>query len=96
MGGDGSAESRAPVRLRGVIIPAAWDEQGRTVRVALATHDEREIGILPDRLGREALERVRREVEITGILKQAPRGGLLEILEIREIGPASIRREGPD
>ena len=79
--------------MSGVIVPAEWDEKGRTIRVAFAAHDERELEILPEGLGVFALERIRQEVEVLGVLRDGARGPALHILEIREVGPSPGRAD---
>lgn len=54
------------VTLRGVVIPAAWDERGNVVAVAIATHDENEYLVDNKEKGTQLLELIREEVEVVG------------------------------
>jgi hypothetical protein len=40
----------AETKIRGVVVPMAWDERGNVVAIALSTHDEDEYAI--DKEGR--------------------------------------------
>ncbi len=52
--------------LMGIVIPCQWDDDGNVVRIALATADEREYEIVPDRMGRDLVSRIRSSVRVTG------------------------------
>ena len=73
------------IRLCGVLIPSVWDDQGRIESVSLATHEEKEIRIIQDVMGKAALGMVRREVEIEGFLESGPEGPALRVVGIRSV-----------
>jgi hypothetical protein len=54
--------------IRGILVPADWDNEGNAVEVAVSTPGENEYVIEPDSKGRELLRLLRREVEVTGLL----------------------------
>ena len=58
------------VRIRGIIIPADWDEKGNVVAVAVSTYDEVEYLIENNEKGKELNAFIREEVEVSGILKK--------------------------
>ena len=60
------ALNHEPKKLRGLIIPANWDEQGNVIAVALSTFDEEEYLIDKDDKGPELLPFLHAEVEVLG------------------------------
>lgn len=67
----GSSEQKRPVRakiitLRGVVIPVAWDEQGKVAGIAISTRDEDEYLIHDDELGNRLRGLINEEVEVSG------------------------------
>ena len=77
------------LRVQGVVVPAAWDDSGRIVRVAVATHNENELLILPDEKGCEMVQWVREEVELVGTLERAAEGPVLRVTSVRRIDTES-------
>ena len=57
------------IRIRGLVIPAGWDNNGNVVDLAIATRDEEEYLIS----GKDQVDRLksllRQEVEVKGILQ---------------------------
>lgn len=57
------------ISVKGIIVPASWDQKGNVVEVAIATQDEEEY-LIADRNQVAKLKRLlRQEVEIDGIIK---------------------------
>jgi len=54
------------VTLRGVIIPADWDEHGNVIATAIATDDEGEYVISGQQTTEKYLALLRKEVEVRG------------------------------
>ena len=52
--------------VRGVVIPTAWDAQGRVVAAGLSADDEQEYLLEQGPLASELLAKVRQEVEVRG------------------------------
>lgn len=52
--------------VKGILVPAGWDEKGRVISVAISTRDENEYLVEGDEKGKSLLPLVREEVEITG------------------------------
>lgn len=57
-------------KIRGVIVPTAWDEQGTVTGVAISSHDENEYQVDPKGKGPELLLHIRKEVEATGVVRE--------------------------
>jgi len=55
-------------KIQGLIIPVAWDEEGNSLSVAVATFDEDEYLVHKDEKGDHLLGLLRREVEVTGVV----------------------------
>jgi len=60
-----------PITIRGIIIPADWDEKGRVVTVAVSGQNEQEYLIDKDYKGRELMHYIQEEVEVRGIATEA-------------------------
>ena len=60
-----------PITIRGIIIPADWDEKGRVVAVAVSGQNEQEYLIDKDYKGRELMHYIQEEVEVRGIATEA-------------------------
>ena len=74
-GGDKKGrQATTPVIIRGIIIPADWDEKGNVFAVALSTYDEVEYLIENNEKGKELEAFIREEVEMRGILREEKTG----------------------
>ena len=58
------------VTIRGIVIPADWDEKGNVVAVAVSTYDEVEYVIDRHEKGEELLPLIRKEVEVSGLVHE--------------------------
>ncbi|MHB8770254.1 MAG: hypothetical protein ACYC7J_04580 [Syntrophales bacterium] len=68
------ALKRKSVTLTGIVIPADWNDDQEVVGAALATADEKEYRIDGNRKGRELLDHLQLQVEVTGILSEDEKG----------------------
>lgn len=57
-------------KIRGVVIPTAWDEQGNVTGIAISSHDENEYQVDSKGKGPELLQHIRKEVEAAGIVRE--------------------------
>jgi hypothetical protein len=60
--------------IRGIVIPAEWDEEGNALATCIASPGEQEYLVEQDAMGKELLRLIRREIEATGIVQQRKRG----------------------
>ena len=67
------------ITIRGLIIPADWDEKGTVTAVALSAFDETEYLISAEGKGEELLNYLRKEVEVDGILSKEKDGRIIKI-----------------
>ena len=58
------------VSIRGIIIPADWDEKGNIVAVGISTYDEVEYLIENNEKGKELLAFIRQQVKVSGEVRQ--------------------------
>jgi len=72
------------ITIRGIVVPVDWDEKGRVVYLAISTFDEDEYLVDKDEKGAALLRFIRKEVEITGILKREEKS---QIITVKEIHP---------
>jgi len=57
------------VTVRGIIIPAAWDEDGRVTALGLSSKDEKHYLLENDSIQEKLHDCLQKEVEICGVLK---------------------------
>lgn len=69
-GGDESNNNTAMnvLTVRGIVIPAEWDERGNVVAVAVSAYNEEEYLIDRRGKGEELQSLIRRQVEVTGVV----------------------------
>jgi hypothetical protein len=63
--------------IRGTIFPVEWDENDNVVRVVIDTPDQDGYLIDQNKKGNELLEFIRREVEISGTMREDEDGDLI-------------------
>jgi len=63
--------------LTGIIIPADWNNRHEVIAAALATADEKEYRIGDNKKGRELLNLLQRQVEVTGSIDQDGKGRMV-------------------
>jgi hypothetical protein len=57
-------------KIRGIIIPTAWDDQGNVTGIAISSHDENEYQVDQKGKGPELLLYIRKEVEAAGVVRE--------------------------
>jgi len=62
------------LKIRGVVVPRTWDEDGRVVAITILTHDEDEYHVENDGRGKELKKFIRENVEVLGLVR--PQGGM--------------------
>ena len=72
-----------PVTIRGIVIPADWDEKGNVVAVAVSTYDEVEYLIENHEKEKELKAFIREEVEVSGILREEKNRLIIKTKEYR-------------
>jgi hypothetical protein len=83
-GGDDKRKAgNNPVTIRGIVIPADWDEKGNVVAVAVSTYDEVEYLIENHEKEKELKAFIREEVEVSGILTEEKNRLIIKIEEYR-------------
>ena len=55
--------------IRGIVIPAAWDEKGNAVSVAIATYHEEKYLVADNITGRKLMSLLKKRVVVDGIIK---------------------------
>jgi hypothetical protein len=60
--------------LTGIVIAADWSDEQEVIATALATPDEKEYRISGNRKGKELLDHLQRQVEVTGPLSMDEKG----------------------
>jgi hypothetical protein len=62
------------VTLTGIVIPADWNDRQEVIAASLATADEKEYRICSTKKGKELLDALQREIEVTGIMERDEKG----------------------
>ena len=65
------------VTIRGIVIPADWDEKGNVVAVAVSAYDEVEYLIENHEKEKELKAFIREEVEVSGTMREDEGGNLI-------------------
>ena len=71
------------VTIRGIVIPADWDEKGNVVAVAISTYDEVEYLIENHEKEKELKAVIQEEVEVSGILKEGKNRLIITVKKYR-------------
>jgi len=66
-------------KIKGIIVPAGWDETGKVVDVAISTRNEEEYLIHKNEKGEELLAHQREEVELEGFLEKKKNGQVIVV-----------------
>ncbi len=62
--------NREHVSIKGIIIPADWDEKGNVIKAAILTTNEEEYIVQENEKGQKLLSLMQREVEMTGVVRE--------------------------
>ena len=63
------SRKRVP-KIKGIIIPSRWDENGSIKEVSLHTDDEKEYHVECSGIGRELLTHIHQKVEASGKIRE--------------------------
>jgi hypothetical protein len=55
--------------IRGIVIPAAWDEKGNVISVAIATYDEEKYLVADNITGRRLMSLLKKNVTVDGVVE---------------------------
>ena len=72
--------------IKGLIIPAGWDNKGNVVGLAIATRDETEYLITDNDRVAELKPLLRQEVEIRGILQTKEGKKIIKVKRFSKLG----------
>lgn len=56
--------------IQGIVIPVNWDKKGNVVDAAIFTRDEDEFFIEKNKKGKELLDFLHKELEVSGLIKE--------------------------
>jgi len=76
--------------IRGLVIPADWDETGKVVAVSIASFNENKYFVSDNPTGRELLNFIEHEVAVAGTLKVAGPKMFLTISEFFSFGSRPV------
>jgi len=77
------------ILIRGLVIPADWDETGNVVAVSIATFNEAKYFVSDNPAGKELLNFIEHEVAAVGTLKVAGTKRVLTISDFFTFGSQS-------
>ena len=81
-------------KIRGVVVPMAWDDRGNVVAIALSTHDEHEYAIDRGGKGEELLSLIRKEIVANGIVTEKGKKKVIKIVNY-SVRKGRVSEEGP-
>jgi hypothetical protein len=58
------------ITIKGIVIPADWDEKGRVVAIAISTTNEDEYLIDENYTGKKLLHFIQEDVEVSGVVRE--------------------------
>ena len=61
-------------KVRGIVIPVDWDDEGNALAAAISSPDEQEYLIELDAKGKELVGLMRQEIEVRGVVKKGIKG----------------------
>jgi hypothetical protein len=65
--------------IKGIVIPAGWDQNGNIISLAIATDDEQEYLIETRQTVTKLISLLRQEVVITGTIRQTEKNKIIEV-----------------
>lgn len=69
--------------VRGILLPMDWDQDGHVIALALSGTDEKEYQIEVNDKKAELLALLRKEVEVTGLLRERDGNSLIVMSDYR-------------
>lgn len=69
--------------IKGILIPAAWDQDGKIISLAIATNDEQEYLIDTCQRITKLVSLLRHEVVVTGTVRQTEKNKIIRIESCR-------------
>lgn len=57
------------ITIRGIVIPASWDEKGDVISVAIATYHEEKYLVADNITGRRLMSLLKKRVIVDGVIK---------------------------
>ncbi|MFB0564534.1 MAG: hypothetical protein ACETWK_02510 [Candidatus Aminicenantaceae bacterium] len=75
------------ITIKGIVIPADWDQKGNPVSVAIATHTEEEYLVSNDLNGRELFNLIKNVVEVTGFAREIAG---IKIIKVKDIARCKL------
>ncbi|MBK5099933.1 MAG: hypothetical protein JJE15_02935 [Desulfobacteraceae bacterium] len=81
-------------KIRGIIIPVEWDDDGNVISTTIHTDNEEEYLIDQNKKGEELLGFIHHKVEVTGKLREGAYGNaIMNVRRYRLIGTNHDERE---
>ena len=66
-------------RIKGIVIPAAWDQDGNIISLAIATNDEQEYLIDTRQRTTKLISLLRQEVVVKGTIQQTEKNKIIRM-----------------
>ena len=65
--------------IKGIVIPAAWDQNGEIISLAIAADDEQEYLIETRQIFTKLKSLLQEEVVVTGTIRQTEKNKIIEV-----------------
>jgi len=68
--------------IKGIVVPADWDQRGNPISVSIVTHAEEEYLVSNDSKGKKLFHFIREGVEVTGLVKEVAGINIIKVKDI--------------
>jgi hypothetical protein len=63
-------KKQTPIRLKGIVIPAAWDNKGDISALEIAGYDEKKYRVADDLIGRRLRQCIHERIVVEGVIEK--------------------------
>ena len=67
------------IRIRGLIVPSAWDDKGSVTSISISTFNEDEFLVKKDSITKKLLPYIREGIEVSGFVREENGVKIIEI-----------------
>jgi len=71
-----TGQKKVKPTIKGIIVPAMWDDDGNVKGISICTIDEKEYHVEPNSIGKELLNYIHEKVSIKGKIRERLDGSL--------------------
>jgi hypothetical protein len=72
-------QQRTPIRLKGIVIAAAWEKNGEISAVDIAGYDEKRYRVVDDLMGRRLRQFIHKKLIVDGVVDSTTNGEIIYV-----------------